>query len=293
MALDLYLSHFGFSERPFTLQPDPDFVYWSDVHKRAFSVLEYGVMTQAPLTVVTGEVGTGKTTLVHLLLRQIDTDMTIALISNAKGGRGDLLRWILNAFDVETPQHMDYVGLFQRFQDFVVDEYSEGRHVVIIFDEAQNLTVDILEELRMLTNINSNKDELLQLILVGQPELRELIKRQELRQFAQRVTAMYHLEPLTRETVGGYVRHRLRQVGGSGKEITAEALDMVYHYSGGIPRLVNKICDVALVYAANANQKSATQLTIEEVISDGLIMLPERRPFFLSSRMRLSDEAAE
>lgn len=293
MAIDLYLSHFGFSERPFTLQPDPDFVYWSDVHKRAFSVLEYGIMTQAPLTVVTGEVGTGKTTLVHLLLRQIETEMTIALISNAKGGRGDLLRWILNAFDVQTAADSDYVALFQQFQDFVVNEYSEGRHVVIIFDEAQNLTADILEELRMLTNINANKDELLQLILVGQPELKEIISRPELRQFAQRVTAMYHLEPLNRDTLGGYIRHRLRQVGGTGREITSEAMDAIYHYSQGIPRLVNKICDVALVYAANAGQKTATLHILEEVISDGLVMLPNNRPFFLSDRMRLADRAAE
>lgn len=293
MAIDLYLSHFGFSERPFTLQPDPDFVYWSDVHKRAFSVLEYGIMTQAPLTVVTGEVGTGKTTLVHLLLRQIEAEMTIALISNAKGGRGDLLRWILNAFDVETDPDLDYVALFQKFQDFVINEYSEGRHVVVIFDEAQNLSADILEELRMLTNINANKDELLQLILVGQPELREIISRPELRQFAQRVTAMYHLEPLNRETLGGYIRHRLRQVGGSGREITSEAMDAIYHYSQGIPRLVNKICDVALVYAANAGQKTATLHVLEEVISDGLVMLPSNRPFFLSNRMRLPGRAAE
>ena len=293
LALDLYLSHFNFSERPFTLQPDPDFVYWSDVHKRAFAVLEYGIMTQAPLTVVTGEVGTGKTTLVHLLLRQIDADMSIALISNAKGGRGDLLRWILNAFDVETDINLDYVALFQRFQDFVVNEYAEGRHVVIIFDEAQNLTIDILEELRMLTNINANKDELLQLILVGQPELRELIHRPDLRQFAQRVTAIYHLEPLNRETMGGYIRHRLRQVGGSGREITADAMNAIFHYSEGVPRIVNKICDVALVYAANAGQKTATLRTLEDVITDGLIMLPNNRPFFLSDRMRLQDEAAE
>lgn len=293
MAVDLYLEHFGFTERPFTLLPDPDFVYWSDVHKRAFAVLEYGLLTQAPLTVVTGEVGTGKTTLVHLLLRQITNEITVALISNAAGGRGDLLRWILNAFDVETESGMDYVALFQRFQDFVISEYSEGRHVVIIFDEAQNLSADILEELRMLTNINSNKDELLQIILVGQPELRSVINRPELRQFAQRVTALYHLNPLEPDAVSGYIKHRLIQVGGSGREITSEAVERIYESSGGIPRIINKMCDVALVYAANAGKKRVMASTINEVISDGLIMLPKQKPFFLSSRMQIQQSAAE
>jgi type II secretory pathway predicted ATPase ExeA len=295
VVVDLYLEHFGFSERPFTLLPDPDFLFWSDSHKRAFAVLEYGLMTQAPLTVVTGEVGTGKTTLVHMLLRQITSEITVALISNATGGRGDLLRWILNAFDVKTDPSMDYVALFQRLQDFIIHEYSEGRHAVIIIDEAQNLNADILEELRMLTNVNSNKDELLQIILVGQPELRDIITREELRQFAQRVTAIYHLPPLDLASAISYVKHRLSQVGGSGREITIEAIEMIHEHAGGIPRVINKICDISLVYAANTGKKRVLASTIDEVIADGLLLLPKpkAKPLVLDPDMKVKQRAAE
>ena len=196
MRPDLYKDYFHFTERPFSLLPDPDFLFWSQAHTRAFSILEYGLVTRAPLTVVTGEVGTGKTTLVQALLKHIDEDVTIGLISNAQGGRGDLLRWVLSALNIRPDPSGDYVALFEQFMDFVITEYAEGRFVVLIIDEAQNLTNEALEELRMLTNINSNKDEVLQLILLGQPELRYKITAPELRQFAQRVTATYHLSML-------------------------------------------------------------------------------------------------
>lgn len=216
MTAELYNAHFGFSERPFSLSPDPDFLFWSRVHNRAMAVLEYGLVTRAPLTVVTGEVGTGKSTLIQALLRKIEHDVTLGLISNAQGDRGDLLRWVLNALDVALPEHTDYVSLFQHFQNFVIQEYAAGRHVVLIIDEAQNLGAEMLEELRMLTNINSGKDELLQIILVGQPELREIITRPELRQFAQRVTATCHIDPFDLDDTRAYIRHRLELVGGEG-----------------------------------------------------------------------------
>ncbi|MGB6230735.1 MAG: AAA family ATPase, partial [Litorimonas sp.] len=224
---------FGLTERPFTLLPDPDFLYWTAAHKRAFAVLEYGVMTRAPITVVTGEVGAGKTTLLQKLLRSIGPDTTIGLISNAQGGRGDLLQWVLNALDIPCDRDADYVIKFQRLQDFVIDEYSEGRHVLLIIDEAQNLSVEGLEELRMLTNINSNKDELLQLILMGQPELRATISRPELRQFAQRVSASFHIPAMDAEATQAYVRHRLRHAGGTGAEFTDGAIALVQAQTGG------------------------------------------------------------
>jgi len=183
---DLYLEYFGFTERPFTLLPDPDFLFWSRSHRRAFSVLEFGVITRAPITVVTGEVGAGKTTLIQKLLQTLDDDITLGLISNAQGGRGELLQWALNALSIEADLTGAYVNMFQQLQDYVIEEYAAGRRVILLIDEAQNLSIEGLEELRMLTNINSNKDELLQLILVGQPELRQLIMRPELRQCCSR-----------------------------------------------------------------------------------------------------------
>ena len=276
------------------LLPDPDFLFWSRAHTRAFTVLEYGLITHAPLTVVTGEVGTGKTTLVQALLRQTDADMTVGLISNAQGGRGDLLRWVLSALALEPDPSGDYVALFNQLQDFVIGEYGEGRHVVLIIDEAQNLTPEVLEELRMLTNINSGKDELLQLILLGQTELREMITRPELRQFAQRVTATYHLEPMDRSTTRAYIQHRLRHAGGTGAEFPEEAIALIFELSSGIPRMVNKLCDLALVYTASNGDYTVSVATIRELMHDGVVLRQRAAPLLLDNRIDLkTDKAAE
>ena len=269
---DLYMEFFGLSERPFTLLPDPDFIFWSRAHRRAYSVLEYGVITKSPITLVTGEVGVGKTTLVQKLLQTLDDDVTLGLISNAQGGRGELLQWALNSLGVETDLTAAYVTLFQQLQDFVIEEYAAGRRVILLIDEAQNLSIEGLEELRMLTNINSNKDELMQLILVGQPELRQMVMRPELRQFAQRVTATYHVGSLDRAAVAGYMQHRLTHVGGTGSEFTDEAIDLVHKHSDGIPRLVNRLCDFAMVYAATEERRVVDAAIIEEVLEDGIFL---------------------
>lgn len=293
MRPDLYKEYFHFTERPFSLLPDPDFLFWSQAHARAFSILEYGLVTRAPLTVVTGEVGTGKTTLVQALLKHIDEDVTIGLISNAQGGRGDLLRWVLSALNIKPDPSGDYVALFEQFLDFVITEYAEGRFVVLIIDEAQNLTHEALEELRMLTNINSNKDEVLQLILLGQPELRYKITAPELRQFAQRVSATYHLAPMDLTTTRQYIRHRLEHVGGTGQEISPQAMRMIHETSQGIPRMINKICDMALVYTASAGHKTVSITTIRELVRDGLILPTRPLPLYLKDPINLPEKAAE
>ena len=290
---ELYTDHFNFTERPFSLLPDPDFLFWSKAHARAFSILEYGLVTHAPLTVVTGEVGTGKTTLVQALLRHIDDNVTIGLISNAQGGRGDLLRWVLSALDIRPDPSSDYVALFEQFQEFVISEYASGRFVVLIIDEAQNLTYEALEELRMLTNINSNKDEVLQLILLGQPELRYRITSPELRQFAQRVTATYHIEPMDLKTARQYIRHRLMHVGGTGNEISPQAVRLIHETAQGIPRMVNKICDLALVYTASAGHKTVSLTTIKELIDDGVILPTRPLPLYLKNPVEIPEKAAE
>lgn len=293
MSPDLYTEYFNFSERPFSLLPDPDFLFWSKSHCRAFSILEYGLMTRAPLTVVTGEVGTGKTTLVQALLKDITEDVTVGLISNAQGGRGDLLRWVLSALNVPSDPTLDYVSLFEKFQDFVIEEYAAGRFVVLIIDEAQNLTHEALEELRMLTNINSNKDEILQLILLGQPELRLRVTDPTLRQFAQRVTATYHIDPMDLATTRNYIRHRLCHVGGTGHEISPQAVRLIHETAQGIPRMVNKICDLALVYTASAGHKTVSLTTVKELIRDGVILPTRPLPLYLKNPIELPERAAE
>lgn len=272
MTIDsgLYTEQFNLVERPFTLLPDPEFIFWTPMHRRAYSILEYGILTRAPITVITGEVGAGKTTLVQKLLKSLPEDVSIGLISNAQGGRGELLRWVLYALDVDVGDTDDYVVLFQLLQEFLISEYAEGRRSILVIDEAQNLSIEGLEELRMLTNVNSNKDELLQLVLVGQPELREMISRPELRQFAQRVVANFHLPGMDRETVASYIAHRMKVAGGKGNEFTRQACDRIYEVSGGIPRLVNQICDFALVYAASGEEQLVLSSVVDQVIADGV-----------------------
>jgi type II secretory pathway predicted ATPase ExeA len=266
----LYTDQFDLAERPFNLLPDPDFIFWTPMHRRAYSILEYGILTRAPITVITGEVGAGKTTLVQKLLKVIPDDVTIGLISNAQGGRGDLLRWVLHALDVDASPDLDYVASFQVLQDFLIEEYANGRRCILMIDEAQNLSIEGLEELRMLTNVNANKDELLQLVLVGQPELRDMIRRPELRQFAQRVVANFHLPGMDKDTVAAYISHRLKVAGGQGNEFTKQACEKVYEVSHGIPRLVNQICDFAMVYAADSEDRLVLSSVVEQVVEDGV-----------------------
>lgn len=269
-VVDIYNAHFGFRERPFSLVPDPEFLYWSDSHRMAFTMLEYGVVTRAPITLITGEVGAGKTTLLQYLLRSITDNVVIGLISNAQGGRGELLQWVLHALAVPFDQAASYVALFQQLQEYLLEVYATGRRVILIFDEAQNLTPETLEELRMLTNINSNKDELLQLVLVGQPELRTLISTPQLRQFVQRVGASFHISAMSDENVVAYVRHRLTVAGGTGDEFTDDAAHRIHAETGGIPRLVNQLCDLSLVYAFSANKDQVTEDTVASVLADGV-----------------------
>jgi len=273
-----YLESFGFSERPFTLVPDPTFLFWSEQHKRAYSVLEFGIFSRAPITMVTGAVGCGKTTLLRQLLKQIESDSVVGLISNAQGGRGDLIQWVLHALGVKFDPDEGYVSQFQVLQDFLIRTYAEGRRVILIFDEAQNLSMDSLEELRMLTNINSNKDELIQLVLVGQDELRKVVKRPELRQLAQRIAASFHLRPLSEKSTHDFIVHRLRVAGGTGEEFDEKACMLIYEVSQGIPRLINQICDMSLLYAWSAESKLIDSKVVQAVLDDGVFFGAELSP---------------
>jgi general secretion pathway protein A len=267
-TLRIYNDHFGLAERPFTLLPDPDFLYWSDIHTRAYAMLEYGMLTHAPITVITGEIGAGKTTLLRHLLRSLPEEFTVGLISIAQGNRGELLHWVLMALGVPTETSASYVQLFAQFQDFLIEEYASGRRTMLIFDEAQNLSLETLEELRMFSNINADKDELIQLVLVGQPELRALISQPRLAQFAQRVSAEYHLPGMTGEQVQGYIAHRLAVAGANREIFTPAAAECVHLASRGVPRLVNQICDYALVYAFTDGLDMVDAGVIEQVVTD-------------------------
>ncbi|MDX8353112.1 ExeA family protein [Cognatiyoonia sp. IB215182] len=269
-AINIYLDHFGLHERPFSLVPDPDFIFWSPVHERAYAMFEYGIVTRAPITLITGDVGAGKTTLLHHLLKSMGEELTIGLISNAHGTRDELLRWVLQALDQPVPADADYVRLFGQFEEYLIAQYGEGRRVILIFDEAQNLSRESLEELRMFTNINSNKDELLQLVLVGQPELRDKVRHPDFTQFAQRVASSFHLPALDASAVRDYIEHRLEVAGAQVPIFTPAACDMVFAQTRGVPRLINQLCDLSLLYAYTSDEQKVTATTVEQVLGDGV-----------------------
>ncbi|NOX08829.1 MAG: AAA family ATPase [Gammaproteobacteria bacterium] len=244
----MYESFYGLKEKPFSLLPDPSFLYMSSKHRMALVMLEYGLMNQAGFTVISGGIGTGKTTLIRHLLNNMDQEHTVGLLSNTHSSFGELLQWILLSFGIKHTGD-DKASMYQDFINFVINEYAHKRRTVLIVDEAQNMSAETLEELRMLSNVNADKDQVLQIILVGQKELRETLQRPDLVQFAQRVASDYHLEGLSEEETATYIRHRLTVVGATDEGIFDDAAcKEVYRNTGGVPRLINLLCDTALVY---------------------------------------------
>jgi general secretion pathway protein A len=261
----MYETFYSFREKPFSLLPDPAFLFLARQHSTALAVLEYGLVNQAGFTVVTGEIGCGKTTLIRHVLNTLGQDITVGLLSNTQ--RGELLQWVLMAFGLDY-RGKEKVALYETFLEFIIDEYAKNRRTVLIIDEAQNLGVDALEELRMLSNVNADKDQVLQLILVGQPELRATLSRPALIQFAQRVAVDYFLVPLESEQIDSYIRHRLEIAGGDPALFKPEACQLVYHHSEGIPRLINLLCDTALVYGYAAGKQKIDVELVREVVQD-------------------------
>jgi type II secretory pathway predicted ATPase ExeA len=274
----MYESHYGMKEKPFSLLPDPDFLYLSRKHATALSMLEYSLTGQAGFVVVTGEVGSGKTTLVRRFVRSGDRDTTFGIITNTHEALGNLLNWVLIAFGVRSEQR-EKSALHEALIEFLVRQFAAGKRTILIVDEAQNLSIETLEELRLLSNINTDKDELLQMVLVGQPELLEKLKRPELRQFAQRISANYHLAPLDYSETRAYIRHRLAVAGGAPALFSEPAIAAVHCCSGGVPRLINSICDMALVYGfAESRQEidlETVLLVVQHKVEAGLGGLPD------------------
>lgn len=263
----MYEQFFGLTEKPFSIQPDPSFLYWGRTHRLAYAMLEYGVLNHAGISVITGEVGCGKTTLIHRLLDQLSDSHTVALLSNVQEGRGNLLSWVLMAFG-QPFDDTSHVALFSQLQNFFIGEYAKGKRIVLIIDEAQNLSIDMLEELRLLSNINAGKDQLLQLILVGQPQLKDVLNRPELLQLTQRVGSDFHLTPLSRDEVQAYVETRLSIAGCRRRIFTERAIDQIAEQSRGVPRVINVIADTALVYAFSAEDLVVGVETVRNVIRD-------------------------
>ncbi len=280
----MYEQFFSFQQRPFALSPDPRFLLMTEQHQAAMTMLDYGLASQAAISVLTGEVGSGKTTLTRHLLASMRPDITVGVINQTHRNSGRLLLWAALALGIEV-HGSSATASYRAFARFIAGQRSQGRRVLLVVDEAQNLGPTRLEELRILSNVNDDGGADLQLLLVGQPELRTTMARPKLRQLAQRVAVECNLAGLTRDETHAYVRHRLVVAGGHGELFSPGAVDLAHMHSGGIPRLVNQLCDRALVYAFADQQASVGSGHMDQVVRDRLeggifpgAVSPERRP---------------
>ncbi len=252
----MYYDYFGISESPFSITPDPRYLYMSKGHHEALAHLLYGVSENGGFVLLTGEVGTGKTSVCRCLLEQLPDTAEVALILNPRLNELELLAGICDELDIAYPKDTTSLKVMvDLLNDHLFNIYAKGRHAVVVIDEAQNLSPGVLEQVRLLTNLETATRKLLQIILIGQPELSEILRRTEMRQLAQRVTAHYHLEPLDQTETPGYIRYRLAVGGLSAEIFTDRAAAAVHKRSGGIPRIINSICDRCLLGAYAQNQK--------------------------------------
>ena len=245
----MYASFFGLNEKPFAITPDPRYLYLGRRHAEALAHLLYGITESGGFIQLTGEVGTGKTTVVRSLLEQLPEHADVALVLNPRLSSHEFLLTICDELHIEVPDRGSLKSIVDALNARLLEAHAAGRRVVLIVDEAQNLSTDVLEQIRLLTNLETAKQKLLQIILIGQPELREVLERSDLRQLAQRITARYHLEPLEADELGAYLRHRLEVAGSRAQLFSPNAIKTLHRSSGGIPRLVNVLADRALLGA--------------------------------------------
>ncbi len=263
----MYEEFYNLIEKPFQIVPNPDYLYLSPGHKNALTFLEYGLAESTGFVLLTGEIGAGKTTLIRYLLNQIESDMEVAVVFNTNVNSEQLLNLILQEFELEAHEDNKAKSL-EILNAFLIGQYAERRRVLLIIDEAQNLNNDALEEVRMLSNVQSDDQVLMQIMLVGQPELRARLKTPALVQFSQRVAVNYHLQALSRDETKEFILFRLKKAGSTSQIFTSNAIEMIYQASTGIPRTINLICDSALVYGFADELLTVDTPVIETVINE-------------------------
>lgn len=263
----MYETFYGLKAKPFSLLPDPAYLFHSRQHEVALSLLEYAVNNQLTVSAMSGEVGSGKTTLIRELINKLGDDVMVGLISNTHRSFGNLMQWVCSAYSIPS-RDKDKAELYHDFVDFLCAQYAEGRRTLLIVDEAQNLDAESLEEIRLLTNVNADEHLVMQLLLVGQPELHDLLKRHELRQLAQRIGVFARLGPLDEKETAEYVRHRVQVVGGSANLFHKNALRLIHWNSGGIPRVINTLCELALVYGYAEGKRRIDATLVADIARD-------------------------
>lgn len=264
----MYTEFFGLNEKPFSISPDPRYLYLSQRHADALAHLIYGISESGGFIQLTGEVGTGKTTLIRSLLEQLPDRAEIALILNPQLSTKEFLQSICGELRIPPPSERTVKGYIDALNSRLLAANAEGLRIVLIVDEAQTLSPELLEQVRLLTNLETAKKKLLQIILIGQPELKQLLDRPEMRQIAQRVTGRYHLEPLSLEDTAVYIKHRMKVAGAQARIFTPRAMRLIYRLSGGIPRLINVVADRALLAAYAKEQTSINGRLIKQAAAE-------------------------
>jgi len=277
----VYEAHFGLSEKPFSIAPDPQYLFMSRPHQEAMAHLSYGVQQGGGFILLTGEVGTGKTTLCRNLLKSLPDNVNLALILNAAVQKDELLQSICDELEIKYKKSDSQKTLLNTLNQYLLDSFAKQRKTILIIDEAQLLSRDVLEQIRMLTNLETTKNKLLQIILIGQPELNDILKRQDLRQLAQRVTARYHLNALRREDITEYVTTRLKVAGCAKPIFTKQALAKIHRLTRGIPRLINVLCDHSLIAAYSKDSHLVDVKAVKQGAKD--MMLDNEGGFSLLS----------
>jgi general secretion pathway protein A len=289
----MYTSFFGFKNKPFQLTPDPEFLFLSRSHKKAMTFLKYGIADNSGFILLTGEIGTGKTTILRSMIKTIPQNVKLARINNTKVSSEQLISMINEDFGLDV-KGLDKTQLLSRLSDFLIDQYAQGGRSMIIIDEAQNLSSDLLEEIRLLSNLETDKSKLLQIILVGQPELNLKLGRRELEQLRQRITVSTHITPLIKEEMDLYIKYRLK-IAGNENAVTFEegVMDAMYDFSKGVPRLINIVCDFALLAAFTDGKKILDKGLIHEVIHDLVDARPETKSPVIDTNEAINPEKYE
>jgi general secretion pathway protein A len=276
----MYTHYFGLKERPFSLAPDPRYLFMSARHQEALAHLLYGTGENGGFVALTGEVGTGKTTLCHCLLEQLPEDVDMALILNPRMNALELLKSLCDELRIIYPTDTHSLKvLVDALNNHLLSAHAKGRRTVVMIDEAQNLSFEVLEQIRLLTNLETTQTKLLHIILVGQPELNHLLEQENLRQLNQRITARYYLEPLSLSEASAYIRHRVSVSGGQGSLFTTSSIRAIYRYAKGIPRIINNICDRALLGAYSRGRQRVNAAIIHKAAEEVLPRSKQRQHY--------------